>query len=263
MITASTILLGLFFLDLYLNKSESILKRAIGLDRSLFIDIVYLILTYSGLFAVLAFYVGFGLQPYFEGLADKYIDASYNGWFREHPLIFIFFYLLMLDFLSYWIHRLFHSNDFLWQFHKVHHSATSMNIITAYRRHPIETTLKDFVFIIPLLLIGTPVEYVVYMKAFTQLVSMWSHTKLDWSLGWLEKYIVSPNFHYAHHATDPKLYNGNYAARFSFLDRMFGTFKGSKGVNFEIGVTDGNNHNSFNFFNSLFSPVFNNIRKIK
>ena len=45
------------------------------------------------------------------------------------------------DFTRYWLHRLMHSVPFLWEFHKVHHSAEVLTPITFYRVHPVENLL--------------------------------------------------------------------------------------------------------------------------
>ena len=45
---------------------------------------------------------------------------------------------------SFWVaHWARHRVDTLWQFHAVHHSARSLNPITAFRRHPIEAVFVD------------------------------------------------------------------------------------------------------------------------
>ncbi len=44
------------------------------------------------------------------------------------------------DFLTYWWHRLQHAVPFLWAFHSVHHSQEQMTVLTAFRRHPLETS---------------------------------------------------------------------------------------------------------------------------
>jgi hypothetical protein len=47
------------------------------------------------------------------------------------------------DFVMYWWHRLQHSNRFLWALHSVHHSQEQMTLLTAARRHPLETLSLD------------------------------------------------------------------------------------------------------------------------
>ncbi|HIP31091.1 MAG TPA: sterol desaturase family protein [Sulfurospirillum arcachonense] len=54
------------------------------------------------------------------------------------PIYSILFSIILLDLIIYWQHRLFHKVDFLWKFHKVHHSDMDYDVTTALRFHPIE-----------------------------------------------------------------------------------------------------------------------------
>ncbi|HUS54126.1 MAG TPA: sterol desaturase family protein, partial [Thermohalobaculum sp.] len=46
--------------------------------------------------------------------------------------------LIVIDAAVWWAHYMFHVVPFLWEFHKVHHSAEVMTPITALRMHPVE-----------------------------------------------------------------------------------------------------------------------------
>ena len=46
--------------------------------------------------------------------------------------------ILLSDFLIYWGHRLQHRFDFLWNFHRVHHTAETVDFIAAFREHPLD-----------------------------------------------------------------------------------------------------------------------------
>ena len=51
---------------------------------------------------------------------------------RDLPwIVQLFAIMLLTDFAQYWFHRAFHRWPFLWGFHAVHHSARSMDWITA------------------------------------------------------------------------------------------------------------------------------------
>ena len=47
----------------------------------------------------------------------------------------------MDDLSKYFVHRCMHRWQFLWAFHKVHHSAETMTPITVYRVHPVESII--------------------------------------------------------------------------------------------------------------------------
>jgi sterol desaturase/sphingolipid hydroxylase (fatty acid hydroxylase superfamily) len=42
------------------------------------------------------------------------------------------------DLCVYWFHRACHRFDFLWRFHRVHHSPTHLDWLAAHREHPLD-----------------------------------------------------------------------------------------------------------------------------
>lgn len=56
-------------------------------------------------------------------------------------LIYTVVLFILSDLSRYALHRLMHSVPILWEFHKVHHSATRLNPTTFYRVHPVENIL--------------------------------------------------------------------------------------------------------------------------
>ena len=49
--------------------------------------------------------------------------------------------VIVLDFTSYFIHRLIHKSKFLWRFHRVHHSEIDMDSSTSFKFHPLEAII--------------------------------------------------------------------------------------------------------------------------
>ena len=81
-------------------------------------------------------------QPSATGITAQAIIASENVSIGAIALQF-----LMLAFghsiIAYWRHRLTHVVPVLWQFHKVHHSAVDMNVMTDFRHTPLELLLAS------------------------------------------------------------------------------------------------------------------------
>src|SRR6266705_2230434 len=78
-----------------------------------------------------------------------------HGPVAELPFwIQVLIYLLVSDFLLYWIHRLFHGVA-LWRYHAIHHSPEDVDWISAARFHPINLTLGTVLVDVVLLLAGT------------------------------------------------------------------------------------------------------------
>jgi sterol desaturase/sphingolipid hydroxylase (fatty acid hydroxylase superfamily) len=61
-------------------------------------------------------------------------------------------FLIVSDFLTYWIHRGFHGAG-LWKYHSVHHSSEELDWISAARFHPVNiffgTVLVDRAYCLP------------------------------------------------------------------------------------------------------------------
>jgi sterol desaturase/sphingolipid hydroxylase (fatty acid hydroxylase superfamily) len=129
------------------------------------------------------------------------------------------------DFLTYWLHRLQHRWGFLWAFHSVHHTQERLNTFTAYRRHPIEKLITDFVvfFGIIQLLLGIATRQWLPLTVIMTGFQVLQHAELDWRYGPLERLFVSPAFHAVHHSTDAQYYTKNFGQMLSLWDFLFGT----------------------------------------
>jgi len=157
-----------------------------------------------------------------EAIANFY--AHGHGPLGALPLwLQIALYLLVSDFLLYWIHRAFHGGA-LWRFHAVHHSSQDLEWISAARFHPINiifgTTLVDVL----MLVAGIKPDVFFFLIPFTTLNSVFVHANLDWTLGPFKYLLVSPVFHRWHHTLPDASGNRNFASTFAFFDLLFGTF---------------------------------------
>ena len=157
-----------------------------------------------------------------DAIANFY--AHGHGPLAALPLwLQIAFYLLVSDFLLYWIHRAFHGGA-LWRFHAVHHSSEDLEWVSAARFHPINiifgTTLVDVL----MLVAGIKPDVFFFLIPFTTLMSVFVHANLDWTLGPFKYVLVSPVFHRWHHTLPDESGNRNFASTFAFFDLLFGTF---------------------------------------
>lgn len=133
-------------------------------------------------------------------------------------------WLVTIDFIDYWNHRLLHAPGF-WAIHAVHHSETEMNWTTSSRIHVLEVVVMQISYILLATWMNIPAEGVGAVVAFRLLHNNWVHTRHDFSLGWFDKIIATPRFHHWHHADTPQAYNTNFANTFSLWDVMFGTYR--------------------------------------
>lgn len=145
------------------------------------------------------------------------------------PLLFAGQLLALLfarDCLIYLRHRIFHTRP-VWAFHSIHHSSEEVNWLSAVRFHPaeniIESTGETLLFVGGLMLGFDPAVLSV-AGLVIGFYNLFIHSNLRWTFGPLRYVIVSPVFHRWHHSDLPAAQDKNFAAMFSCLDLVFGTF---------------------------------------
>ena len=185
-------------------------------------------------------------------------EPSYNlDIFETHPLLFsIGFGLLSLGLKElgfYFHHFLMHKVPFLWEFHKVHHSAEVLTPLTDWRNHPVDMLTMLYFSSIFLGVLQAFVDYftqshltLVQIIGFNAVVFAYysiayhlRHTHLWLSFGWhLNHIFMSPSQHQLHHSVDTKHYDKNFGSALSLWDWAFGTLyvpKYSEKLTFGIG----------------------------
>jgi sterol desaturase/sphingolipid hydroxylase (fatty acid hydroxylase superfamily) len=132
--------------------------------------------------------------------------------------------LLAIDLLLYIWHQACHRLAFLWLFHRVHHSDSSMNVSTAFRLHFIEIFATTCLKVILIVILGIDNMVVLMIETVIVLSSMYQHANIRFKyeriLGCL---MIVPLLHRLHHSSEPSDYDHNYGSIFSFWDRLFGT----------------------------------------
>jgi len=80
------------------------------------------------------------------------------------------------DFVQWWTHRLLHRVEFLWEFHKVHHSVEEMGFAAHLRFHWMETVVYRTLEYIPLALLGIGLYDFFIIHIFTLAVGHYNHS---------------------------------------------------------------------------------------
>jgi sterol desaturase/sphingolipid hydroxylase (fatty acid hydroxylase superfamily) len=144
---------------------------------------------------------------------------------------------LLRDFSHYWVHRAFHSR-WLWEFHKVHHSAPVLVPATASRIHFVELLADKLAASLCVALYAGlfwylcggrvsayslfGVTYLVFI--FNALAANLRHSHVWLSFGpRIEHVLNSPAQHQIHHSDAPRHFNKNFATNLSLWDWLFGT----------------------------------------
>lgn len=254
-----------------------IFSKKVWLSKSAFIDYKYFF--FNGILKVA---LVFPLLTYW-----RYLGVTINDWMEEsfglssilltESQIILYYTLalvILLDLRVYLVHLAMHKIPFLWEFHKIHHSATTLNPITQYRLHPIELIINNLshVFVSSFLIgffdyfYAVSVDIITYLEIniFTVLFLFWgstlrhSHVKLKY-FHELERYLLSPFQHQVHHSNNPAHFDKNLGSKLAIWDWIFGTLIRSSEVvkiRFGLGKNEDGNYNSF--FKTLYMP-FRNI----
>jgi sterol desaturase/sphingolipid hydroxylase (fatty acid hydroxylase superfamily) len=132
--------------------------------------------------------------------------------------------LVGIDFVYYWDHRAGHEIRLLWASHVVHHSSQRYNLSTALRQT--WTGEYTFLFFIPVVAVGVPVEIALASWSFNLLYQFWIHTEaIDRMWGWFEWLFNTPSHHRVHHGTQSQYLDRNYGGILIVWDRLFRTFE--------------------------------------
>jgi sterol desaturase/sphingolipid hydroxylase (fatty acid hydroxylase superfamily) len=132
--------------------------------------------------------------------------------------------LVSWDFCYYWAPRLGHEVSILWAAHAVHHQSEDYNLSTALRQTS-TGFLFNWIFFMPLFLIGFPLEVLATVNALDLIYQFWVHTRHVGKLGWLDRVLVTPSNHRVHHAQNERYIDRNYGGILIIWDRLFGSFQ--------------------------------------
>lgn len=135
--------------------------------------------------------------------------------------------VLALDLFAYFAHVMLHKSWLGWQFHRVHHSESAVDVTTAFRQHPGETIWRIVWQLATVLVFGLPLWVVIIYLILSSLNAQMEHANIKMNSRldrFLRLVIVTPHMHKAHHSRDQRETDSNYSNIFSFWDKLFGTY---------------------------------------
>ncbi len=133
---------------------------------------------------------------------------------------------LMIDIYMYSWHRLVHRFTLGWHLHRVHHNDEAMNISTSYRFHTLEVVLSHLPKIFLLWATGVPLWFYMLYETLYSVELVFQHS--NWHLPYkvdhlLSHFIVTPNYHRAHHSQAEEHFDLNFCSFLTIWDRLFKT----------------------------------------
>lgn len=158
---------------------------------------------------------------------SKYISAPTQGLLAWFIGTFVF----------YWWHRARHGFTFLWQgLHQIHHSASRIEVLTAFYKHPVEMMLNSIIisFVLFSFLGATP-EAAAWFNLFAVTGELFYHSNLK-TPHWVGYFLQRPEHHSIHHEFNVHKYN---FGDITWWDRLFGTFKDTDKFAARCGFKEG------------------------
>jgi sterol desaturase/sphingolipid hydroxylase (fatty acid hydroxylase superfamily) len=144
--------------------------------------------------------------------------------------------IFLSDLFIYWGHRLQHRVNFLWRFHKVHHSSEHLDWLASHREHPLDSLYTIGLINFPVFLLGFNLGVLGSLIAFRGLWAIYIHSNISLPIGPVKYLIGSPELHHWHHARDRDA--GNYANISPLMDLLFGTHYVSKEQPKALGLAE-------------------------
>ncbi|MGA1869899.1 MAG: sterol desaturase family protein [bacterium] len=135
--------------------------------------------------------------------------------------------IIILDFIIYLQHVMFHIVPLLWLFHMVHHADIAIDATTGLRFHPIEIICSMGIKLMAIYLLGPPALAVLIFEIILNGLAMFNHSNIYIPLlldALIRLFIVTPDMHRVHHSVMIHEMNSNFGFNIALWDRIFGTY---------------------------------------
>jgi sterol desaturase/sphingolipid hydroxylase (fatty acid hydroxylase superfamily) len=277
----SSILIAYMYLLLNKRDKNIILNKKLWLNKSAILDYKYFIISFFIktiiLLPIIISSKNITITIY-EFLLNNFGFISISMFsYIQITILYTISIFIINDFTRYITHRLFHTIPFLWEFHKVHHSAKVLTPLTFYRVHPIENIIFAFRYSVSIgfvtgcfiYMFGSKISIIeiigcsIFLFIFSIIGSNLRHSHIKISYPKVLEYIfISPFQHQLHHST--KYYNKNFGSYLAIWDTIFNTIKISKNIKIsKESIKFGIYKKDFlNIYNILFKPFFKIKRKL-
>ena len=158
-------------------------------------------------------------------VAQQFSSHGLLSGLGNNPIKWLFAFLLY-DLAIYAWHVTSHKYEFLWRFHKVHHSDKSFNASTGFRFHVIDLFLEILYKCAFVVIIGVDAYLVLAMEVIQSFFIFFHHSNISFDdEKRLSQYIITPHLHRTHHSTLRSEHDSNYGIVLAFWDKLFGTRK--------------------------------------
>ncbi len=172
--------------------------------------------------------------------------------------------VVVLDFVIYLQHVLFHFVPIFWRLHRMHHTDLDIDVTTGNRFHPLEIVLSACIKLAAVALTGAPALAVVVFEVVLNATSQFNHGNIRIPVSvdrYVRLFIVTPDMHRVHHSVIPRETNSNFGFNLPWWDRLCGTYRpqpenGHEGMT--IGLTEFRDPAKLTLLHLLVQPFVRN-----
>lgn len=135
--------------------------------------------------------------------------------------------LILLDFIIYLQHLLFHHVPLLWRVHRMHHSDLDLDVTSGNRFHPLEIIISLLIKMTAIVLLGVPPQAVLIFETALNASAMFNHGNILLPAAldqYLRLLLVTPDMHRVHHSVIVKETNSNFGFCLPWWDRLCRTY---------------------------------------
>ncbi len=175
------IVVSLFFFVLEVvipwRKKQAVLRKDFWLDGfyMFFNFFLFSLIIYSAASNVVVNLFNDGIKAITDGFDLQALNPM-NSW-PVWAILLVGF--VVRDFVQWWVHRLLHRFDWLWQFHQVHHSVEEMGFAAHLRYHWMENVVYRTLEYIPLALLGIGLHDFFIIHIFTLAWGHYNHSNIS------------------------------------------------------------------------------------
>ena len=168
--------------------------------------------------------------------------------------------VVVLDFVIYLQHVLFHFVPVLWRVHRMHHTDLDLDVTSGNRFHPVEIVVSIGIKLTAVAFLGAPPPAVVGFEVLLNATAQFNHgnVRIPEAVDrWLRLLVVTPDMHRVHHSVIVRETNSNFGFNQPWWDRLCGTYRpqpelGHTGM--VIGLKEFRDPAKLNLFRLLILP---------
>ncbi|XP_011499569.1 PREDICTED: methylsterol monooxygenase 1-like [Ceratosolen solmsi marchali] len=145
-----------------------------------------------------------------------YDEYTLLWWFLQWPIMYI-----ILDYETYWFHRLYHRPTLYKMFHKLHHTYKQPTAWSVTAIHPIEIMHMQLCYLVPLFIMPSHLIPYCTIMIYNFYHGLIDHSGINFKAQWWQPWQPDASFHDNHH----QYTHVNFGFNMFYWDKLHGTYR--------------------------------------